>query len=167
MSSPIYCRIELRLPMTWNENWWLTQALIDYLGDVYDDGEVISITGEANYGSAGYLGDLIRYLRELRVPYVLSEDGYYESTGRIEMFNGFTWFDAERSDCIVMSSHVFRAITTGKHRWADTLAEYFDVAEGWCGSNLNIDHLQPWAPPDPADHDDRIDNTHPGAKHVH
>jgi hypothetical protein len=168
MSSPIYCRVELRLPMTWSKTeWWLTNMLYDYLGDVYDDGDTISFNGEANYGSAGHLGDILGYLRELRVPYVLYEDGDYESTGSVEMFDGTHRMEAERADPIVMSSHLWRQITSGKHPWALTVAHYFDVAESWCGASLEIDHLQPWAPPDPADHDDRIDNTHPGEPHAH
>jgi hypothetical protein len=167
MGSPIYCRVEIKLPKTWSADWWLTAAINDYLGDVYDDGDVVTYMGEANYGSAGHLGDLLKMMRELKVPYVLFEDGDYESTGRVESFDGFTVLEAERADPIVMSSYLYRQIINGRHKWAGTVDHYFSVAERWCGDALSVDHLQPWAPPDPADHDDRIDNTHPGVQHAH
>lgn len=151
MSSPIYTRLNLKLPMTWNpDEFWVAFEIREYLGDSYDDGNgVVEYMGEANYGEHGSLGQWIKILIELRIPFVMTQEPDLESMGTLTSFDGFQRLDAEWANEVVLTSWEYQRIKMGQHPWAGSVPHYFTVADNFRAEELNTEHLGQLVPPDP------------------
>ena len=151
MSSPIYTTVSIATPMTWNlEEFWVAFEIRECLGDSYDDGEgVVEYMGEANDGEHGVLGDYIRLLIALRVPFVMTQEPDLQGLGTISSFDGFQRLDAEWASEVVLSNSQLDQIYKGRHPWAGSARHYFQVANRFDAQQLVVDHLQELVPPDP------------------
>lgn len=152
MSEPIWCHIQFRTPAGWDE--WATRLLPQYFENDWgpDEDGVITweIQGEGNYGlNDSDLEDILAVLYEFHVPYVASSDPKYEMDGERNVFDGVKIWTGECAGygAAVLDVNVYHHIMNGCSEYASV--EHYFAVQNCDISNLSIDHLQAFPPPDP------------------
>lgn len=156
MGEAIWVQVQTRLP---NLNWeeWINGLVPDYwelcdFGE--DDGSVIyTLTGEGNYGLGD--GEIETYcdaLAEWKIPYIATSDPKYEYPGEIIIFDGDAfWYGNRDGDGAYLTHRKWKELTNGGTTPNTYAIEAYFTTMNRSISDITIEHLQDFPPPDEDD----------------
>lgn len=173
MGEAIHCEMQIRTPATWSNDVdrppWFVQKFYD---DLYDfpqiDGFFVDqeihgwlLSGSLNYGSSSdEAAEAMEIMRELRVPFIFTEEGGPEWPGTMEINTAtdsiHRTIDEAGNDVLdkgtwtrLRNQHIGEALGI-----SDAIRLVAALDDWWAEavvslSDLTVDHLPVFCPPDP------------------